>query len=141
MLRKRNGIPGCGGSAMSTLTLDILHAAYDGPHASKRIARDAGTSHRTAEKWWAGLTEMRASAFVRLAQSNDKMRAELLRRLGDHGYVDAEAGGVAASGAGYRVGVDCGLDRPAAAAGKVNAVRVSSKIGRAAVTCSTRVRA
>ena len=117
---------------MPSLTLDILHTAYAGAHAPKRMARDANVSLRTSEKWWAGLTTPRADVLLRLAQSTQHMRAELMRRLGEHGY-----GNTAESndGVGSALGVGAagqagGLDRSAAASGASNAARVVRGRGR-----------
>ena len=113
--------------SMTSLALDLLETAYAGPHACKRIARDAGVSHRTAQKWWGGINAMRADVLLRLAASNDKMRAELLARLETHGYVDtagAQNAGAAVQGAGGSAGPACGLARSPAAKGEAHDLRV-----------------
>lgn len=113
------------GQHMSSLTLDMLHRVYDGPSAAKHMAVDARVSHRTAEKWWAGLTTPRVDVFLRIAQSNDRMRAELLRRLGDHGYGTGNEGGgrVVAPMAGDVAGQAGGLDRSSATVDRRTAER------------------
>ena len=94
---------------MASLTLDLLHTAYAGPFASKRMARDGRVSFRTAEKWWAGLTTPRADVLLRLAQENEALRAVMLRALQGGAYagvlevggtVRPEAGGVVAQPGG-----------------------------------------
>ena len=113
---------------MTSLTTNILHAAYPGPHAVKRIARDCGAPLKTVEKWWGGITEMRASAFIRLAQSNATMRAELLKRLENHGY--SEPAGVAGAGVERGVGAARGLVRSTAPAFEAHALRVTRGRGK-----------
>lgn len=109
-----------------SLTLTMLHQVYAGPDASKRMARDAGTSHRTSEKWWAALTTPRADVLLRMAAANEQLRAELLRRLGAHGYADQAdtvIGGDAVPVVRGAAGTGRGLDRPAAATGEADALR------------------
>ena len=74
------------GRRMSSLTANLLHVAYAGPNASKRMARDAGTSHRTAEKWWAKLTTPRTDVLIRMAQENEQLRAAMILALQGDAY-------------------------------------------------------
>ncbi len=106
---------------MASITLGILATVYAGPDASKRMARDAGTSHRTAEKWWAAITTPRADVLMRMAQRNEALRAEMLRALAGASYaglVDQMAGdaGQASSGAGASLGGAAGIQMAGAAA-------------------------
>jgi hypothetical protein len=71
---------------VASMTLNMLHQAYAGPFASKRMARDARVSHRTAEKWWAALTTPRADVLMRMARENETLRAEMLRVLQGSAY-------------------------------------------------------
>ena len=112
---------------MSSLTVNMLHLAYAGPDASKRMARDAGTSHRTAEKWWARLTTPRADVLLRMAQENEQLRALMLRALEGSAYAGLGAdvagapgpasGGVVAQPSGADAAPHLGRQRGAVAGG------------------------
>ncbi len=82
-----------------SLTLTMLHQVYAGPDASKRMARDAGTSHRTAEKWWAALTTPRADVLLRMMRENEALRAEMLRALTEDAYAGLVADVAGTAGA------------------------------------------
>ena len=111
---------------MSSLTVNMLHLAYAGPDASKRMARDAGTSHRTAEKWWARLTTPRADVLLRMAQENEQLRALMLRALEGSAYAGLvnssrapgpASGGVVAQPGGANAASHPGRQRGAVADG------------------------
>jgi len=49
--------------------------------AAKHAAQAAGCSVRTTQKWLADVCSPSADALIRLARSNDALRAELIRSL------------------------------------------------------------
>lgn len=59
----------------------LIAGAYAGRHATKRAARDADAPVGTARGWLAGRFVPSTSALIRMAQRNDRIRAELIRRL------------------------------------------------------------
>ena len=84
---------------MISMTLDMLHAVYGGPCASKRMARDGGVSHQTAEKWWARITTPRADVMMRMATKNRALRAEMQRAMLGGAYAGLVSGGSGADSA------------------------------------------
>lgn len=64
------------------LTLAFVDA-YAGPHAAKRIARDADVSDRTAENWLRGLSWPGLPMAVRMARRNAKLRENLARLMAE----------------------------------------------------------
>lgn len=59
---------------------DLLRAAWP-LHTAKHAAAAAGQSYRTAEGWVAERCTPSASTLFRMAERNDRLRAELLTRL------------------------------------------------------------
>lgn len=65
----------------ATRLRDLLHDAFGPRDTAKLVARAAGVSHRTTERWVAGIAEPRASMLLRLACRCRCMRLALERML------------------------------------------------------------
>lgn len=108
--------------------MDLMRATWP-RHAAKHAARAADCPVATAKAWVQGRFTPSADTLLRMAARNDKLRAELLRRLGEHGYAEnaANDGGVVASRDGRVAGEVGGRDRPAGPADQVDAVGVRGR--------------
>lgn len=118
------------GPRMASLTVNMLRTAYAGPDAPKRMARDAGTSHRTAEKWWARLTTPRADVLLRMTRENEALRAEMLRALSGEAYAGLVADVAGAPGAAEGAAL--------ARSGGAAAAAVAGAVGRVALSATER---
>lgn len=57
--------------------------SYEGPHAAKRMARDAQVSQSAAHKWLWGLALPNSRFLLRMAQRNEKLREHLARLMAE----------------------------------------------------------
>lgn len=62
-----------------SLTLSVLLAEYGGD--AERMAADADTSVRTAEKWAAGLTTPRSDKLLAMMESNRRLTERVMAHL------------------------------------------------------------
>ena len=75
---------------------ELLRGAFP-THTAKR-ASTRWLSHRTVQDWVQRRCCPSADTLLRLAMENEQLRAELLRRLGGHGYGGMEAGNAPVGG-------------------------------------------
>lgn len=77
-------------SAIAVPTLaELLRAVYP-QHTAKRTAALGGLSYRTVQDWLQRRCCPSADTLLRLAAENEELRAELLRRLGGHGFAGSD---------------------------------------------------
>ncbi len=72
----------------------LLRAAWP-EHTAKHAARASGLSVRTAQGWMSERFTPSAATLLRMAERNDRLRAELLARLA---YMEMERNGGTAAG-------------------------------------------
>ncbi len=72
-----------------SLTLRVLLAEYGGD--AERMAADAGTSVRTAEKWAAGLTTPRSDKLLAMMGTNDRLAERVWAQLREARAENADA--------------------------------------------------
>lgn len=120
-----------------SLTLSVLLAEYGGD--AERMAADAGTSVRTAEKWAAGLTTPRSDRLLDMMRRNDRLAERVWVQLREAQAENADArrrmaarrGGAAAGrGAGLGGGADT-PDRPVGGVGGAATGAVTRPLGGA----------
>lgn len=75
------------GTTLADRVCAFVRAAYQGRHATKRLAQDADVSPRTAENWLCGQNGLRAESLVRLMAVHPTLQQQinddvaLLRRV------------------------------------------------------------
>ena len=67
---------------------DLLRSVWP-RHAAKNAARAAQGNVATAKRWVQGRTTPSADTLLRMAAANETLRAELVRRLGSHGFAES----------------------------------------------------